>query len=140
MRNSSRSTDLSSFFVPLAVLLAVGPGIACAVETVAEFSGSSSRTTTEFEVEAPWLLDWRVTSDGAYELAVEVALQQAGTGVHEGRVLFAKYPGNGVRLFRQDGRFYFRVDSQFANWSLKVQELTEEEAALYMPRDRSLLD
>ncbi|MEJ2535341.1 MAG: hypothetical protein P8008_07765 [Gammaproteobacteria bacterium] len=107
---------------------------------MAEFSGSSSRITPEFEVEAPWLLDWRVSSDGAYELAVEVGLQQAGTGIHEGRVLMAKFPGNGVRLFDQGGRFYFRVDSQFANWSLKVQQLTDEEAALYTPRDRSLLD
>ncbi|MEJ2534764.1 MAG: hypothetical protein P8008_04695, partial [Gammaproteobacteria bacterium] len=63
MRNSSRSTDLRAFLLPLALLYAAGPGTVCAAETVAEFSGSSSRTTAEFEVEAPWLLDWRVSSD-----------------------------------------------------------------------------
>jgi hypothetical protein len=139
MRKSSRRISLLLAAAPLGLLfIAAEP--AAASETVAEFTGSSSRNTAEFEIEAPWLLDWRVTSDGAYELAVEVSLLEAGTSVHQGRVLMAKFPGNGARLFDQDGRFYFRVDSQFANWSLKVQELTEEEAALYSPRRRSLLD
>ena len=140
MRNSSRSTEHRSS-KPLAVLLCAAlAGSAQAAETVAEFTGSYSRNTPEFEVRAPWLLDWRVTSDGAYDLAVEVSLEEAGTSVHVGRVLMAKFPGNGARLFDQGGRFYFRVDSQFANWTLKVQELTKEEAALYRPRERSLLD
>jgi hypothetical protein len=139
MRKSSRRTSLLLAAGPLGLLFIAAEPTA-ASETVAEFTGSSSRNTAEFEVEAPWLLDWRVTSDGAYELAVEVSLLEAGTSVHQGRVLMAKFPGNGARLFDRDGRFYFRIDSQFANWSLKVQELTEEEAALYSPRKRSLLD
>ena len=71
----------------------------------------------------------------AYESAVDISLEAAGIGVHEGRVLTTKQPGNGVRLFRNEGRFYFRVSSSFANWHLRVIQLTEEEAALYTPRE-----
>lgn len=108
---------------------------ASAEQQVVEFHGSESRNTPEFEVRAPWILDWRITTDGAYESAVEISLEAAGIGVHEGRVIFTKQPGNGVRLFRNEGRFYFSVSSSFANWHLKVIELSEEEAALYTPRE-----
>lgn len=100
------------------------------------FQGSASRTTAEFEIEGPWILDWRVTNDGGYELAVDVSLEEAGTGVHQGNVLKTKRTGNGVRLFEEGGRFYFRVNSSFAHWTLKVKALTPEEAARYTPRDQ----
>jgi len=126
-------------------IAALMPALALPVAAVAEVKvfekqGSLSRNTAEFEVRAPWILEWRVTTEGAYESAVEVSLFEAGTGVHEGRVLMTKYPGNGVKLFSQSGEYYFRVDSAFANWHLRVIELTEEEAASYTPKDRSLLN
>lgn len=121
--------------VALATLAALA-GTASAAETVFEFTGSASRNTPEFEVEAPWILDWRITTDGAYESAVDISLEEAGTMGHHGRVLSTKYPGNGVRLFDQGGEFYFRVDSSFSTWTLKVIELTEEEAEQYTPRER----
>ena len=107
-----------------------------AEELVAEFRGAVSRNTTEFEVQGPWLLDWRITTEGGRDAAVEVSLERAGLGSHEGRVLTTKYPGNGVRLFEQSGRFYFRVDASLSNWHLKVIQLTEEEAARYTPKTR----
>lgn len=100
-----------------------------------EFSGSSSRNSPEFEIEGPWILDWRVSQDGGFELAVDVSLEAAGTGVHQGSVLKTKHPGNGVRLFEEGGHFYFRVHSSFARWTLRVKALTPEEAAQYTPRD-----
>ncbi len=106
---------------------------ATAEQVVATYKGTYSRSTPEFEVRAPWILDWRVTTEGAHDSAVDVSLESAGLGVHQGRVLMTKDAGNGVRLFRRSGRFYFRVDSSFANWTLKVVELTEEEAAEYTP-------
>lgn len=104
---------------------------------VAVFKGSESRHTPEFEVTAPWLLDWHVTQRDGYDAAVDVSLEAAGTGVHQGSVLKTKHPGNGVRLFNEGGRFYFRVNSSMANWTLKVQQLTPEEAAAYTPRNAS---
>lgn len=123
--------------IVLALAFALFPLAASAEKVVGEYRGSMSRNTPEFEVKAPWILEWRVTTDGAYESAVDVSLEAAGLGTHEGRVLMTKYPGNGVRLFDKSGHFYFRVDASFASWSLKVIELTEDEAKEYTPRATS---
>jgi hypothetical protein len=121
-------------------------GLSCVVGTagaeteVAEFRGSESRNTPEFEVEAPWILDWRVSTDGDRDAAVDVALEAAGLGTHQGRVVMTKGPGNGVRLFERSGRFYFRVDSSLSRWTLRVVELSEEEAERYTPKQATALD
>jgi hypothetical protein len=67
------------------------------------------------------------------ESAVEVTLLRAGTGVFVGSALRTKQTGNGVRLFQEDGRFQFRVNSTLANWTLRVEQLTKAEARLYTP-------
>lgn len=113
---------------------------ALAEELVAEFRGERSMQTGEFKVEAPWILDWRVTGEYARDMAVDASLVEAITGAHQGNVLKAREQGNGVRLFRDSGRFFFRVDSTLAGWSLRVIQLTEEEAELYTPKDGSRLD
>jgi len=113
---------------------------AAAEELINTFKGSRSANTSEFEVQAPWILDWRVTGDLSEDVAVDVALFNAGTGAYEGIALRTKSAGNGVRLFEQSGRFYFRVDATFMNWTLKVIELTPEEAAQYTPKSKHLLD
>lgn len=105
-----------------------------AKELVAEFKGTVSRNTPEFEVEGPWLLDWRVTTEGTRDAAVEVTLERAGLGSHEGRVVMVKWPDNGVRLMQSSGRFYFRVDASLTNWHLKVYQLTPDEAERYTPK------
>src|SRR5690606_25762796 len=88
-----------------------------AEELIKEFKGSSSTNTLEFEVQAPWILDWMTTGDANPMTAVEVSLFNAATGVHEGGVFRAKMPNNGVRLFNQSGRFYLRIDSTLMNWT-----------------------
>lgn len=114
--------------------------VARAEELVREFRGERAMQTAEFEVKAPWILDWRVTGEYAEDMAVDVSLVKAGFNVHEGNVLKARSPGNGVRLFDQGGRFLFRVDSTLAAWTLRVYQLTPEEAKLYTPRTGSGLD
>ena len=42
--------------------------------------------------------------------------------------------GNGVRLFENGGRYFFRVDSSLMHWNVKVIELTPQEAAQYKPK------
>lgn len=118
----------------LCLLAPALPLCASAGDLVFEFKGSTSRTTPEFKVKAPWVLEWRTTSNGSPQMAVDIGLYGAGTGVYEGRVLTTKFPGNGVKLFDLDGEFYFRVDSSFSTWSLKVVELSAAEAAQYTPR------
>jgi hypothetical protein len=51
-----------------------------------------------------------------------------------GQVLHTKRKGNGVRLFDQGGTYQFRVSGTLARWTLKVKELTPEEAEGYTPR------
>ena len=123
----------------LCLLLSISP-IAGAEELIKEFKGGRSTNTLEFDVRAPWIMDWRVTGDLSEEVAVDVALINANTGAFEGTALKTKAAGNGVRLFDQSGRFYFRVDATFMNWTLKVIQLTEEEAKLYTPKSAHPLD
>jgi len=108
--------------------------------TIREFRGERAMQTGEFEVEAPWILDWRVTGQYARDMAVDVSLVQALTNAHEGNVLKARSPGNGVRLFGESGRYFFRVDSTLAGWTLTVKQLTPEEAELYTPKEPPALD
>ena len=103
-------------------------------QVVRQFNGSDNRTTPEFTVEAPWILDWRLDGDYDQLVALDVTLIEAKTGRHIGQVLHTKRKGNGVRLFEQGGTFQFRVSGTLARWTLKVRELTPEEAELYTPR------
>jgi hypothetical protein len=125
------------FFVGLAASLALNA--ADAGELVRQFSGDRSTETPEFEVEAPWLIDWRVNSEFPSSMGISVQLVNA-SGAYEGRVIKTKAPGNGVRLMQEGGRFSFKVDATVANWTLKVEQLTSEEAELYTPKTSNPLD
>ncbi len=115
-----------------ALLLAFGSPL-YAGEVIERFSGYGSGETAEFEVEAPWIIDWVVNGDYPQMMAIEVALINAASGQHEGFVLKTKEVGNGVRMFEQSGRFRLRVDSAMSRWNFKIEQLTPEEAALYTP-------
>jgi hypothetical protein len=132
---------ISRFFLVIiaALLFSVAPA-ARAEQLIKEFSGSRSTNTVEFEVQAPWIVDWRVSGELSKAVAVDVSLLRAATGAYEGRVIQTKYAGNGVKLFNESGRFYFRVDATMMNWTLKVIQLTKEEAKLYTPKSKSILD
>jgi hypothetical protein len=91
-------------------------------------------TTAEFEVRAPWILDWLVNSDYQDSLAIEVSLVDAKTGFQSGLILQTKRPGNGVRLFNQSGKYRLRVSSTLARWQLKVEQITAAEAESYKPK------
>jgi len=55
-------------------------------------------------------------------------------------VLKTKLPGNGVRLIEQGGRYSLKVDATVTNWTLKVEQLTREEAELYTPKTNGVTD
>ena len=117
-----------------AALLALLASSVQGAQLVREFRGSNDRTTPTFTVEAPWVLDWRLDGDYDQLVALEVTLIEAKTGRHVGQVLQTKRKGNGVRLFRQGGTYQLRVTGSLARWTLKIQQLTPEEAELYTPR------
>lgn len=114
------------------VMLAVP---ASSKQLVRTFSGTSDTTTATFSVEAPWIIDWRLDGDYDTMVALDVTLVEARSGRHVGRVLHTKRRGNGVRLFQQSGRYQLRVSSTLARWTIKVEQLTREEAKLYKPRE-----
>ena len=118
----------------VAALLALLAGSAQGAQLVREFSGTNNSTTPAFTVEAPWILDWRLYGDYDQLVALEVTLVEAKTGRHVGQVVSTKRKGNGVRLFRQGGTYQLRVSGSLARWTIKVQQLTPEEAELYTPR------
>ena len=103
-------------------------------QLVREFRGTNNGMTPAFTVEAPWILDWRLDGDYDQLVALEVTLVEAKSGRHVGQVLQTKRKGNGVRLFKQGGTYQLRVSGSLARWTLKVQQLTPEEAELYTPR------
>ena len=103
-------------------------------QTVVEFSGNNNKTTTEFEVRAPWILSWRVTGSYTGSVGFELMLLDGKTRMHKGVVLRLRRTGNGVKLFNEGGTFRFRISSGLANYHLKVEEISEEDAKLYTPR------
>jgi len=102
---------------------------------VAEFKGSGNSTTAIFRVESPWVLDWRLDGDYEQMMGLEITLVEAKGGKHVGRVLYTKRRGNGVKLFHTAGLYQLRVSSTLARWSVKIEQLTREEAELYTGKE-----
>lgn len=115
-------------------LFSLGALPASAETTVREFTGSKSTVTPIFTVEAPWILDWRLDADYDQLVAIEISLMEARTGRHIGRVLRTQRKGNGVKLFNEGGTYQLRIDTTLARYRIKIQQLTEDEAALYTPK------
>lgn len=111
-----------------------------ASELVREFRGTGNTTTAEFSVESPWILDWRLDSDYEYKIALDIVLIDATTGrfvggVKSGTRNNVTSRSNGIRLFNTGGRYKLRISSSLARWSIKIEQLSEEEAELYTPRN-----
>ena len=106
-------------------------------EVVAEFKGSESITTADFEVRPPWIVDWRVTGDYPGQMALHVDLLSAPTSEYQGKIVTTKYVDDGVKLFLEEGgTFRFQVNSTLIkSWTLRVEELTREEAKLYTKKE-----
>jgi len=104
-------------------------------ELIREFKGSGNKTTAEFEVKAPWIVDWRTHGDYPGQMAVEVNLVNA-RGEYLGKIFRTKYVDNGVKLFDEGGRYVFQVNSSLSSWTLRVEELTRQEAETYLPKEK----
>ncbi len=123
---------MQKLFTTLALLLlALGTE---AAETVREFRGTGNSTTAVFTVDSPWLLDWRLDGDFEQLVALDITLVEAPSGRHVGRVLHTKRRGNGLKLFKEPGKYQLRISSTLARWTIKIQQIEPEEAESYTPR------
>jgi hypothetical protein len=109
--------------------------VASGKELIREFKGSSSKATADFEIKAPWIVDWRVTGDYPGQMALDANLVNAKTGEHMGKIVTTKYVSNGVRLIDESGTFHFQVNSSLVNWTLRAEQLTRAEAETYKPKN-----
>lgn len=121
------------------LMICVLSGAARAETLVREFSGDRSIQTGEFEVDGPWLIDWRVNSNFEESMGLAVVLLNEPARTHAGTVMKTKRRGDGLRLMEEGGRYSFKVDAVLANWTIKVIQLTPEEAKLYTPKQKGLL-
>ena len=128
--------------IALTLLLITATASVNAAELVREFKGTGNATTASFEVEGPWLLDWRLESPkwqtdsrASRFSALEITLVEATTGRHVGRVTWTQSVGDGLRLFDFSGRYALKVSTTHARWTVRVEQLTREEAELYTPKE-----
>ena len=115
-------------------MLALASTTAHGAKRVTEFRGTGNLTTAIFRVESPWVLDWRLDGDYEQMMGLEITLVEAKTGKHLGRVLYTKRRGNGAKLFHSAGLYQLRISSTLARWTVKIEQLTREEAELYTPK------
>ena len=105
-------------------------------ELVVEFKGSGNKTTAEFEVKAPWIVDWRTTGDYPGSMAMQVSLISSVSGEFQGKVAQTKWVDNGVKLFSESGRYRLQVNASLVNWTFRIEELTRQEAETYIPKEQ----
>lgn len=132
---NSQASRVARIFLCVAASFAVGAlAPAQAEEELVVFTGTGSKTTGEFEVKGPWLLDWSVTGlAGTKGLGIEITLIESELLRYRGTVLSTYNPGAGTKLFTETGRLRFKVSSSLAGWRLKVSTITPEEARKMVP-------
>jgi hypothetical protein len=136
MKTGSRPAGQPIFAAILAVACLAAGTARAQDAAVTEFTGTTGTTTPEFEVEAPWIIDWRAFSDFPQSMFLEITLLDATTGLHKGVVKETRAVGTGVKMFSEGGSYKLRIESDLTRWQVLIKELTEEEAALYTPREK----
>jgi hypothetical protein len=129
---------MNRFLVKIIVfaVLACFAANASSKELVVEFKGSGNKTTAEFEVKAPWIVDWRTTGDYPGSMAMQVSLISSVSGEFQGKIAQTKWVDNGVKLFSESGRYRLQVSASLVNWTFRIEELTRQEAETYIPKEQ----
>lgn len=116
---------LLSLVIPLLVF-AVPAGAENLVKT---FTGSGPDTTPRFEVEGPWRVDWEAESEHPLLAAFYTNLYDAETSEYLGFITQLRGTGAGSKLIRESGEFRIGVSGSDVDWTLRIVELSEDEAA-----------
>ena len=111
-------------------LLAMQACIASAADTDrVRFDGEGNGRTAVFEIDGPWMLDWRLHSAAPSLAVFEMRLHDGGSGDFIGRLIELHGTGNGVKLFEQGGTFQIAIVASHVAWELEVSEVSEDQAA-----------
>lgn len=114
----------------LSALLAMS----CAMAAIAEpprftFTGSGTGLTPEFEMDAPWLIDWRADSEFPRVTTIEFRLQDARSGQLLGIINQAEGSARGLKLLDDVGRFRVQVNAEDVSWKIDIMQVSGERAA-----------
>ena len=101
-----------------------------AQDVAARFSGSGPQSTASFNVEGPWLLNWRVGSDYPTTTYLEIHLYDAQTNRLAGIALRHTGVGSGQRLIREGGEYHIAVVGSGIDWAIEIEQAPEAVAEL----------
>lgn len=114
----------------LCLALGLTATVAGGQEVVARFSGSGPSSTESFQVEGPWLLNWRVSSGSPMLTHLELHLYDAQTDRLAGVALRHTGVGSGQRLIREGGEYHIAVVGTGIDWAIEIEEAPEAVADL----------
>ena len=103
------------FSIVVFVALCCFSMVAVSKERIVEFTGSESKNTAEFEVEAPWIVDWRTMGDYPGQMAVQIDLSpevQAGSPIRIGYAF--EFPTGGVADYAPFGSHEILIRYDFS--------------------------
>ena len=109
------------------IVFLVAPLTVASAETdvpIAKFSGHNSEQTVEFDVKAPWLVDFEVNSEFP-DLATTVIRLEDTSDQTIGTVAGFRGTGRGLKLFRTSGRYRLDIASETTEWRIEITEISE---------------
>lgn len=94
-----------------------------------KFSGKDNGRPPAFTVNGPWTMDWSARSDFPSLATIDVRLHDGTTDEFIGMIAELQGTGRGLKLFENAGTFQVVVVSNFVEWDIEIQEISEEQAA-----------
>jgi len=103
--------------------------VSVATADIQKLSGKDNGKLPAFTVDGPWTMDWSTRSDSPLLASIDIRLHDGTTGEFIGMVAEIKGIGRGLKLFENAGTFQVVVIGTFVEWDIKIQEISEEQAA-----------
>jgi hypothetical protein len=100
-----------------------------ATADVQRLSGKNNGKPPAFTVDGPWTMDWSARSEFPLLASIDMRLHDGTTGEFIGVIVEIKGTGRGLKVFENAGTFQVVVVGTFVEWVIKIQEISEEQAA-----------
>ncbi|MGI9263240.1 MAG: hypothetical protein ACR2QR_14435, partial [Woeseiaceae bacterium] len=112
-------------------------------EEMRRLTGQDSAIPAAFEVDGPWILEWRTRSEFPKSASFEMRLRDAATGDHLGMITAIKGLGKGQKLFDESGKFQLVIVATGSEWDILIRQVSAPRAAAIRRQttgSRTLLD